>query len=70
MPSKKKAVTLKPRKSGGSAAKCVFAVYEEFTGPSELVALYETSDKARRAAHAMSKQNPRFDYRVSRLCVK
>lgn len=68
--AKKKSVTLKPRKSGGSAAKCVFAVYEHLTGPSEMVGLYGTKAKANSAARAKSKENPRFDYWVSRLCVK
>lgn len=68
--ARKKAVSLKPRKSGGSPSKCVFAVYEDFTGPSELVGLYGTKAKANSAARAMSKEHPRFDYRVSRLCVK
>ena len=70
MAAKKKAVSLKPRKSGGSPAKCVFGLYEEFTGPSELVGLYGTRAKANAAARAKGKEHPKFDYRVARLCVK
>jgi hypothetical protein len=49
---------------------CVYSVREHFTGPSEGVGLFSTRAKANAEARRLSKQNPRFDYSVTRICVK
>lgn len=72
MAAKKKSGA-KSRKSGRrtmSSEKCVYGVMEDFVGASEIVGLYSTQAKAKAVARAKSAENPKFDYRVSRLCVR